>query len=137
MPRTTQTLVGTICDIEEDADLEGFILSANELVTEVCAGVLKDDGTAYYTDVRLELIERWLSAHFYKHLSKESSFESAGRVQVSYQYKVGLALLNTMYGQQALALDTNGGLAALSKQIQNGGLVTAGIHWLGTDPAEV
>ncbi len=132
MPRTDATNVGLICEVDEGDDLTAFILTANELVTEICASVLDADGNARYSSTRLELIERWLAAHFYKQFNKEAGFEAAGRVQVSYQYKVALIFQNTMYGQQALALDTAGGLAALSKRTETGSGMAPGLSWLGT-----
>ena len=130
MPRTSQTLVGSICDIEEDADLTGFILSANELVTEVCASATKADGTPFYTDVRLELIERWLAAHLYTNRDPRVTDEKAGSVGAGYQSKVDLGFNTSHYGQTAMRLDTNGGLAKLNDDMLKGKpRVTA--SWLG------
>jgi hypothetical protein len=132
MARTDADLVATIIEVDEDIDLDAFITTANELVTEVCTG---DKGpTPAYTDVRLELIERWLAAHAYAIREMIPASERAGPVATAYQYEVGLHLSNTMYGQQALTLDTNGGLASLSKSTEEGKLRTAGVIWLGTEP---
>jgi len=54
--------------------------------------------------------------------------EKAGSVGVNYQEKVDLNLSVTTYGQQAMMLDTNGGLRSLDKgkpyQVQ--------VLWLGS-----
>lgn len=114
MPRTTMELVEEIIEVDETiTSLDPFILMASELVTEVCV-------PAGYGDERLELIERWLAAHFYCSRDPRLSYEVAGAVAGTYQYKNGLFLANTSYGQMALALDTKGGLALLSKNMEEG-----------------
>jgi hypothetical protein len=125
--RTTAALVKGIIEVDEDSipDLDPFILTANELVTECC-------GSAGYTATRLELIERWLAAHFVAIRDPRLASEQAG-VSARYQHKVGLILQVTTYGQQAMTLDTAGGLAALSKRAEEGKTKSVGITWLGTD----
>lgn len=130
MARTTSEQVAKVLEVDADIDLTVFIDSANELVSEVCV----DSG---YTDVRLELIERWLAAHFYSQREHLVSHEQVGPVQQSYQLKVGLFLQNTPYGQHALMLDTAGNLAALSKQMEQGNKkFTPEITHLGESPEE-
>lgn len=125
--RTTAALVKGIIEVDEDTipDLDPFILTANELVTECC-------GSAGYTATRLELIERWLASHFYAIRDPRLAAETAG-VSARYQHKVGLIFSVTTYGQQAMTLDTAGGLAALSKRTEEGKAKSVGITWLGTD----
>ena len=130
MARTTSTLVGGIIELDVDIDPGPFIDTANELVTEVCVDSGPDPA---YSDTRLELIERWLAAHFYAIYVKQVASESVRGVQEVFQYKVGLNLASTMYGQQAMTIDTAGGLARLSKQIENGTRRrTARVTWEGT-----
>ncbi len=133
--RTTQQLVAGIIEVDSQSisDLSPFILTASELVDEVCATKLKADGTAYYTDVRLELIERWLAAHFYAIRDPRKDMEKAGKVFERNQYKLGLGLEVTTYGQQAKFLDTAGGLAALDEAAKTGGKPRLSISWLGTE----
>ena len=114
-------------DSNEVADLTPFIATANQLVTDCC-------GSAGYTDAKLELIERWLAAHFYAIRDPRVANEKAGPVGQSYQYKVGLNLAVTTYGQQAMLLDTEGGLAALNGRVTSGkAKVTPGITWVGVE----
>jgi len=123
--RTTSVLVAAIIEVDTDIDLEPFIFTASELVTEVCA-------IAGYTVERLELIERWLSAHFYAIRDPRVTQEKAGSVGANFESKVDLNLALTRYGQQAMLLDTQGGLAALNQSMLSGKR-TASVAWLGTE----
>lgn len=116
MPRTTPKQVEDVIEYDDEYSLDPFILTANELVTELCTGEKGPQPPNAYSEARLELIERWLSAHFYHILDKEVRSEQAGSVDVDYSNSVGLYLAATMYGQQAMMLDTNGELFKLSNQ---------------------
>lgn len=127
--RTTSVAVAKLVEVDEDFDLEQFIDVANELVTEVCV-------PAGYSDHRLELIERWLSAHFYQILDQGTVAEKVGSIRQQFKSKVDLGFDVTHYGQQVMRLDTAGGLARLNNRIKKGlGSVNlpAGIRWLGSD----
>ena len=129
MARTTYTAVGKIIEIDSsfsETDFDPFIEAANALVTEVCS---TDD----YDTTRLELIERWLSAHFYAIRVPRETDEKAGSVSAKYQSKVDLGFDVTHYGQMALRLDTAGGLAAINAEAKGGGKITATGSYAGTD----
>lgn len=113
MPRTTDDLVGGICEVAEGDDLAPYISSASRLVDRCClTGV---DGTALdYTTDDLELIERWLAAHFYCVFNPRTTQESVGQAQQQFEGRSDLRLNFTRYGQQAMLLDVHGGLAALN-----------------------
>jgi len=131
--RTTEEAVAKIVEVDSTIDVEPFIEVANELVTEVCAD-------SSYTAARLELIERWLAAHFYSVRDMKIATEAAGSVSQTHQYAVGLNLNVTVYGQQVLILDTDGSFAALQAQAKSGTMRTVGITWLGkttTDDEEL
>jgi len=137
MARTTPTLIGGIIEWDSDESkvtfisMTPFIDVANELVTECC-------GSSGYTAMRLELIERWLSAHFYTVRDPRVESEKAGPVSEKFQSKVGLGFDTSHYGQMAMRLDTEGGLAALNEQVKKGKKVTVGVTWLGTaDPTDI
>ena len=121
--RTTSQLVAGIIEVDISIPLEPFISVASELVTELCSA-------AGYTDERLELIERWLSAHFYTNRDPRPTREEAGPVSASYQSKVALNLASSHYGQTAMMLDTAGGLSELSRDLQKR---TLSVSWLGTE----
>lgn len=131
MARTDATNVKAIIEVDStiivtDADLTPFITTANELVTELCTGT-QGPKTAY-SATRLELIERWLAAHFYAIRDPRAKSEKAGSVSVNYQEKVDLNLSVTTYGQQAMMLDTNGALSRLN----DGKGIAVSVLWLGT-----
>jgi len=121
MPRTTSELVAAIIEVDVNIPLDPFISVANELVTEICV-------PAGYGADRLELIERWLSAHFYTNRDPRPTREEAGPVSASYQSKLALNLGTSHYGQTAMMLDTAGGLAQLSSAQQKR---TLSVTWLG------
>jgi len=89
-----------------------------------------------YTDTRLELIERWLSAHFIAIRDPRVASEGAEGLSQSFMYKVGLGLQQTTYGQQAMLLDTKGGLSSLNGDSNSGKGRTAGITYLGKERGE-
>ena len=135
MPRTTSQAVAALFQdfpTGGDApDLTPFIEGSNALVTELCA--------AHYDATRLELIERWLAAHFYCVSDPAATFEGAEGVQASYESKVDLGLRITRYGQQAMFFDTGGYLAVINNAqlTQEVPLPAAGkrvrFMWLGRD----
>ncbi len=122
MPRTTSELVAGIIEVDEDIDLTPFIFPSNELVTEICA-------PKGYTPERLELIERYLAAHFYTLRDPRPVSEGAGSVNTTYQSRVDLFLSTSHYGQMACMLDTAGGLSALNHPRWKR---TASVLWAGT-----
>lgn len=124
MLRTTVEAVGLIIELDASISLTPFIEAANALVTEHCAAL---SATA------AELVERWLSAHFYAMRDPRSTSESAGGVSTSYQSRVGLGFDLTHYGQMAMRLDTSGGLALLNEQTKRGSKRTPSVSWLGTE----
>ena len=126
--RTTDANVRGILEVDASlTDLTPFILTANEIVTEVCTD-------SSYSATRLELIERWLAAHFTAIRDMRSASEKAGSVGVNYQHKVDLNLNVTIYGQQAMLIDTAGNLAALQRRVEEGiDISNMGVSWLGED----
>lgn len=122
MARTTAELVGGIIKVDASISVTPFIDTANDLVTELCAPL-------GYSATRLELIERWLAAHFYAVRDRLARHEYAGGVGAGdYGGEVGMYLESTTYGQQALMLDTKGGLSA-----EKGKASRPSVTWLGTE----
>lgn len=124
MARTTASAVQALVNWNSDVSVEPFIETATALID----AVLLDAG---YSDTLLELIERWLSAHFYSVRMQQRSSESVESASVSYQNKVDLKLMLTSYGQQVAMLDYKGILAALGKP-----KVRLGATYLGKTPCE-
>ena len=131
MPRTDATAVRNIAKVKrsaEDSTLDPFIEAASFLVDKVCA----DDED--YDDAALELIERWLAAHFYHVFDPRRVQERADVISATYEGKSGLYLDFTRYGQQAKLLDFNGHLAALDAEIKNPKKrITVDLTWLGKE----
>jgi hypothetical protein len=119
-PLVTDAELKSICsELDSTAVTTLFISSAHSIVWEYFGTSTK------YTAARLKLIELYLAAHFAAITNPVSSFEGVGKVQQSVQYKVGLGLQFTKYGQQAQMLS---GGTLLGKKIS--------ITWLGTIPAD-
>ena len=137
MARTTAALVGGIIEWDSDSTksayiaLTPFIAVANELVTECCT-------SGSHTELRLAQIETWLTAHFYTCRDMRATMEKAGSVSQNLQSKVDLGFNTSHYGQMAMRLDTEGGLAALNERILRGKRATVNVTWLGTaDPTDI
>jgi len=126
--RTTSASVSGIIEVDSAISLTPFIEAANAVVTQCCTGL-----TTAYTATQLELIERWLSAHFYTVREMRVMSEKAGPVSERVQSKVDLGFDTSHYGQMAMRLDWHGGLASLNEQIKKGAITSVGITWLGTE----
>lgn len=126
MPRVTAAEVKEIVKVKAAHDLTPFIAAANQLVTDCC--------TSFdYSDDKLKRIEQWLSAHFYCIQYSRRLQEMVSGAQQTFQSKVDLYLRLTHYGQMAVLLDTELGLAAL----QNNAALARGVRkyliWLGKE----
>lgn len=140
--RTTDAAVQNILvDFLDDVPLTPFIEAANHIVNRVVAVAPKGEGF-YYDELvaedatALELIERWLSAHFYAAgPDARTQFEGVGPLMTRFQTQVDLNLDLTHYGQQAKVLDTSGALAAWNRAMGKDGFTgRARLTWLGNDP---
>ncbi len=125
MARTSQANVALIIEIDDGDDLTAFISVANEMVTELCTN-------SGYSDTRLELIERWLSAHFYTNYKPRAKAEKAATVSETKQDATDLGLNSSFYGQTAMRLDTAGSLASHDKAVVDGNAGTPAFIFLGT-----
>lgn len=132
MPRTTDAQVRSIISVPKKVtDLTAYIEVANDMVTRLCTA-------SDYSDTTLELIERYLAAHFLAVQYPIAIMERAGSVQALKEHKVHYGLLNTRYGQQACALDSAGNLAASSANVDKGvKKLAVGVSYLGKVPCSV
>jgi len=131
MARTTESLVRRIIEVDDTIapDLDPFVETAHAMVNAVCTGF-----DPAYTETQLELIERWLAAHFYGIRDTPRAREAAGSVSENFQYKIDLGLDQTRHGQMAKVLDFKGGLAQLDKKVKDGTQgKTASVNWAGTE----
>lgn len=133
MARTDEGAVREVLTRDYDSrnlpSLLPFIKTANVVTTRVntCA-VAK--GVTLTTD-ELELIERWLAAHFYKYAwDRQFSNKSELGASAGFGGQTAMALDGTTYGQTAKVVDASGCLAAISMAAR------AGADWLGKVPSE-
>ena len=134
MARTTSAAVEAIIEVDVTISLTPFIEAANNIVSAVC-----DTADTSYDATDLEIIERWLSAHIYTNRDPRAFEESVGRGAASEktQSKVDLGFDTSHYGQTAMRLDREGGLAALNAQAKKGTGATGSVTWLGKTKVEV
>ncbi len=117
---TDESIREILPDIDDSiSSLTPFIRIANRLIDQWCTG---DNGpTPVYPTDHLKDIESWLAAHFIKIADPQVESESIKGVSQKNATKVDLNLALTHYGQQAMLLDWNGGLASLNALIAAGG----------------
>ena len=109
--RTKATEVKAIMDTSlEDAEVNVYIGIANPVVTDVM------DGSGVGA-VRLEEIERWLTAHFIT-VTRErmGETEKLGEATIKYVGKFGMGLDSTPFGQTVQILDTTGAFGDQAKR---------------------
>lgn len=130
MARTTSAAVIELLgdDYNGTTVLTGFISTANVLVTRVAACAAAKGITL--TAEELELMERWLSAHFYQQSDKGYSQRATLGASGTFGGKTDMGLNSTMYGQSAMTMDPSGCLAAITMR------KTAGLLWLGKPPSD-
>lgn len=106
--RTTEDEVKAIIDTELTGDeITPFLRSANVFVTASL-------GSTVLSVDHLREIEAWVAAHFVAVRDPRLTSRKAGEATDTYQKAgEGKRLEATIYGQQALVLDTTGTLAGL------------------------
>lgn len=129
MPRTTPGNVQDILGPHYDGKsaITPFIETANSLVSRIAA----NDTLATLSGVDLELIERWLAAHFYAHADQLMTSKSTGGASGSFQGQTGMVLESTQYGQTAMLLDSTGYLSRLNNETKSGTKQKAQMFWIG------
>lgn len=133
MARTNSTnviavlLSGKQYDGVNSPSLDAFIDTANSLVTQLNS---ECNSGGELDTARLELIERYLAAHFYAHADQQMQAKQTGDASATFKGKTDLGLNGTDYGQTALLLDTTGCLANWNQQLKSG-KKKIGVKWLG------
>ena len=116
-------------DLKRKPSLEPFIATANVIVDRVAICAVGKSITLSVAE--LELIERWLAAHFYKYAwDRQFASKSTGGASGSYGGQTAMHLNGTTYGQNALMVDYSGCLTNLSETQQADGF------WLGKAPSD-
>jgi hypothetical protein len=96
--------------IDETENLTMSIMSAHVLVWNA---IVANGCGANYSETQLALIESWLAAHYHQVQTGIITSESAGGASQSLSIVQETYMMNTLFGQQAMMLDTNGCLAML------------------------
>lgn len=127
--RTTTTLVENLLggNWDQTTSVQAYIDTATVMIdrVEACADQKGLDLTA----AELELLERWLAAHFYA--VNDALYMSRSTDKASGSFQRGPAetgLAETSYGKQVLAMDYSMCLKNLNAQQR------AGMAWLGKNP---
>jgi len=109
---TTPDNVKTVVDVLATEVLDAYIATAETVVAAECLA-------SGYPDATLELIHRWLSAHYYACNKRRSAAEavSGGASQTLDPVAIDLRLNSTHYGQAAMTVDTAGNLAAYNNSL--------------------
>jgi hypothetical protein len=132
MPYTTAAAVKKVLlddyDSEGAPDLTPFIEAAGAMLSAVQTCALAKGITL--SDTLNEIIERWLSAHFYCVSDSKLASARTGEAAGAFQGKTGMYLESTTYGQAAMSLDPSGCLRAIDVKLSQGRKV-ASVNWLG------
>lgn len=129
--RTTSDLVLGILGPKFDStvDVSPFIDTASKIVDKLESKQTTSGCGDPLDEQHLELIERWLSAHYatLTYRNHIVTSESIGAASKSYSIPTPESgISSTPYGQQAIAIDTSGILRRL-------GSPCVGVSWLGDD----
>ena len=132
MANTTASAVQTLLGdaYESSYAVTSFITVANTVVAKHCTD---DDLTA----AELEIIERYLAAHFYCVTHRRSTTEGgAGIPSETKQHVEDLGFDATEFGQMAKVLDWSGALASLDNAVKSGKRRSVAISWAGKENDE-
>lgn len=108
-------------------NLQPYIDTANAIVSRVatCA-TLK---STPLSSGELELLERWLAAHYYQQSDQGYSARTTADASGTFHGQTGMGFESTKYGQSALGLDFSGCLMSIGKK-------RAAAIWLGKTQSE-
>lgn len=116
---------------DPSADYTFALESAEDLVESVLA-------SKGLSDVKMELIKRWMSAHFVEVRTARLKRDQVRTAQGDIITQSDLGFDVTHYGQQAMRLDTTGELAKINNRTKTEGTTkpviekrTVGLQWLG------
>ncbi len=123
-------ILGVNYDTKRNPSLSPFIASATALVDRLVACAEEQDYA--FVASELELIEMWLSAHFYAAMDQTLSSKSTQGASGGYHGQTGMYLEGTKYGQAAVTLDYSGCLAAIT----SGAVPVPSLEWVGKRPSE-
>lgn len=115
-PRTTSDAVVAVLldDYDKDAqpDLTPYIATASAVVDRVVTVAL--DRGVTLSGAEAELIERWLSAHYYVCSDQTLASSNTAGASGSFHGKTEKSIESSRYGQAAINMDYSGVLNAIS-----------------------
>lgn len=131
--RTTSGAVEAILVKNYDGatTLTPFITAGSTMTDEIVVFAAEQELTAL-TDAKLEVIERWLSAHFYAVMAQLYKTKHSPGQSAVFQGDTAMFLESTTYGQMAMTLDPTGYLRAIGGREMK----IARVKWLGKDPVD-
>ena len=109
-------ILGNNYDTANSPDLSRFIDSASAMVDYVAS----KDVHSVMTAVNLEVVERWLSAHFYAHSDQLFQSKNTGASGATFQGQTAMCFQSTQYGQTAMLLDLTNTLAKRNQEALTG-----------------
>lgn len=112
-------------------DLNPFIETASVQVDQIVQ-YASDNGFTAVPAATLEIIERWLSAHYYGVMAQLYVTKRAEGTTATFQGQTAMYLESTVYGQMAMRLDPTGYLSSIGTK----NLKIARAIWLGKDPID-
>lgn len=115
-------------DDDNEPSLDGYIAAASVIVDRVYTCSVSKNLTLSTTE--LELVERWLTAHFYCMSDQTYASKNTTQASASFKGQTGMGLEITNYGQMAKRLDYSGCLEAIDKR------KFASVGWLGKFPSQ-
>ena len=125
-PSAVQAILGP--NYATGVSLSPFIEVATAIVDDVVSCAAEDGVTL--TAVKLELIERWLAAHFYHCSDPVYQSRSTEGASGQFQGQSGMGYDGSRYGQMAMRIDSSGCLRASDKG------ATGQFIWLGKPPSD-
>lgn len=132
-PQAVQDLLGNEYDNANKPRLTPFVNTANAMVNWLESQDIAAEGLL---DVdQLELIECWLSAHYYQMTDPGYTTRSTGGASGGFQGQFTQGFKMTRFGQTALILDVTGLLAKRDKETEEGARRTTQVYAGGYDKA--
>ena len=129
MTRTTNT---NVQDALGDNYVSGdSVDAAIDAATLLVDRVSTLDTGSVLSSAALEMIERYLAAHFYAISQQIPESEGVGKSSTKWQGRTAMGLDFTQYGQHAMLLDFTGTLKSI-----NAGKSRPNITWLGQRASE-
>ena len=114
-------------DYDGSANLQPYIDTATLVIDRAKELATAEDVTL--SSAVLEMMERWLAAHFYCQSDKPYQSRNTKGASASFAGKTGMYFESTLYGQTAMRIDPSGSLQSIGGKERK--ILTAA--WLGEE----